>query len=286
MPPRGSSSCPGTAQGPWSPGSGCSDKASAVALSPGGRTLLPDVLFEQQKGKKKQQRRAAAGCPHIRRRLRAEPHGTGAGHPAPKRGGAETTLGGLRAGRGGERKVHGDSASVRGAAWDRIRGRMLSTHPCGTAAPGGISGVPPAKRGAPLLPLGSFGWLLGGPPTPLPLPRQEVPGCSETLWAGRKSPRGLFGSPSLLAATYAAQKPQPCPVPAPEHAAPVRPPGRCRYLGAPGWHRGAIGVWAAHLGMGMEPHPPHGGPHLGVSAHPWAERCGAAVGRAGAVRTP
>lgn len=53
MPPRGSSSCPGTAQGPWSPGSGCSDKASAVALSPGGRTLLPDVLFEQQKGKKK-----------------------------------------------------------------------------------------------------------------------------------------------------------------------------------------------------------------------------------------
>lgn len=24
-------------------------------------------------------------------------------------------------------------------------------------------------------------------------------------------------------------------------------------------------------GHGMEPHPPHGGPHLGASAHPWAE---------------
>lgn len=128
---------------------------------------------------------------------------------------------------------------------------------------------------------------LGGssrPPTPLPLPRQEVPGCSEPLWAGRKSPRGLFDSPSSLAATYAAQKTQPCPVPGPEHAVPARPPARCRYLGALGWHRGVIGGWATHLGMGWSR-------ILLTVAHTWGRvpipglsGCGEGWGRAHALK--
>lgn len=197
------------------------------------------------------------GCwiPHIRRRLRAEPHGTGAGHPAScghaaaKRRGAETTLGGCEQGRGSARCM-GTAPRSGGAAWDRTGAGCSAPIPAAPRHRVGSAGCP-RPSGVPL----SCPWApLGGssrPPTPLPLPRQEVPGCSEPLWAGRKSPRGLFDSPSSLAATYAAQKTQPCPVLGPEHAVPTRPPARCRYLGAPGWHGGGvIGVWATHLGMG------------------------------------
>lgn len=70
-------------------------------------------------------------------------------------------------------------------------GRMLSTHPCDTTAPGGISGVPPAKRGTPLLPLGSFGWLLEAP-HPSPPPSSGSPWLLRAAVGRKEVTKGTF----------------------------------------------------------------------------------------------
>lgn len=88
------------------------------------------------------------------------------------------------------------------------------------------------SRGCPL----PLGWLLR-PPCPAPPASSGSSLCSEALWAGRKSPWGLFDARSHL------RNPKSAAPPRTEHAAPVRPPGQHRYRG----------TWGGFVGSSRPP---------------------------------
>lgn len=142
----------------------------------------------------------------------------------------------------GGREQHGGNKGCMGQHWTGSRvgqgGTWRGAHRCCTHSTGREQEDAWSRRC--LLPLG---WLLRAP-CPVPPPWSGSSLCSETLWAGRKSPWGLFDARSHLRSPKSAAAP-----PRTERTAPARPPGQHRYCGTWG---GVVGSSRPSC-TGMEP---------------------------------